>query len=197
MQKLQLIKELRERTSVSLHLCKKALEQTNYDVEEAIVALQKMGELRAAKRAGKQTNAGKIQVYLHHNGSIAVLVEVNCETDFSARSEPFVEFCESLALQIASASPDYLSVNDIPDDVMSKQREIFAAQVPPKVPENKVDHIINGKLKKWFADVCLVEQKSVIVEKRTIEQMRSDLVQKIGENVVIKRFVRWELGDGL
>jgi len=195
MEKIQLIKELRERTSVSLAFCKQALIKANWDVESAIVELQKMGELRKSKRAGQATNAGQIKSYVHHNGQIGVLVEVNCETDFSSRSEPFMEFCENLSLQIASSSPDYLSVNDIPEKVMTKQREIFLAQVPKKVPENKVEHIINGKLKKWFAEVCLVDQKSVIVDKRTVEEMRSDLVQVIGENVIIKRFVRWELGE--
>ena len=195
MEKLQLIKELRERTSVSLSLCKRALVQADYDIEDAIVALQKMGELRKSKRAGKDTSAGLVQAYTHHNDQIGVLVEVNCETPFAARSEPFKEFCDHLSLQIASAAPDYLSVNDIPEKVMAKQKEIFLAQVPEGVPENKVEHIVNGKLKKWFGEVCLVDQKSVMVDKKTVEDMRSDLVQKIAENVIIKRFLRWELGD--
>lgn len=195
MQKIQVIKELRERTSVGLGLCKKALEQSNWNVDEAIVCLQKMGEVGKTKRAGKETNNGLVQTYMHHDGRIAVLVEVNCESDFSARSDPFKEFCDNLTLQIAGASPDYLSVNDIPADVLAGQREIFAAQVPERVPKNKIEHIINGKLKKWFGQVCLVDQKSVIVDKKTIEQLRADLVQMIGENVIIKRFVRWELGD--
>jgi len=193
MSNIDKIRELRERTSVSLALCKGALTKSNWDVEEAIIVLQKMGELRKGKRAAKVTNAGLIKSYVHHNGQIGVLVEVNCETDFSARSEPFSEFCENLSLQIASAAPDYLSVNEIPDNVMAKQKEIFLAQVPEKVPENRVEHIINGKLKKWFADVCLVDQKSVMVDKMTIEQMRANLVQQIGENVIVKRFVRWDL----
>lgn len=195
MEKLQLIRELRQRTNVSLSLCKRALVQSDWDVEEAIVNLQKMGEVGKAKRAGKATNAGMLYTYLHHNNQIAVLVEVNCETEFSARTDQFREFCENLALHIASEAPDYLSVNDIPEDVMIKQREIFAAQVPDKASESKVEHIINGKLKKWFGQVCLVEQKSVTVDKKTIEQMRADLVQQISENVIIKRFIRWELGD--
>jgi len=195
MEKLQLIRELRQRTSASLSLCKRALVQSNWDIEEAIINLQKMGEISKAKRAGKATNAGMLYTYLHHNNQIAVLIEVNCETEFSARTDEFCEFCENLALHIASEAPDYLSVNDIPERVLTKQREIFAAQVPEKVSENKVEHIINGKLKKWFGQVCLVEQKSVTVNKKTIEQMRADLVQQISENVIIKRFIRWELGD--
>ena len=199
MQKLQLIRELRERTSVSLSLCKRSLVQTDYDIEEAIVALQKMGEASKVKRSGKSAKEGrvvtKVHTYNHHNNKIAVMVEVNCETEASARTDQFIEFCENLTLQVASAAPDYLSVNDIPEAVMAKQREIFSAQVPKGVPEGKVDHVINGKLKKWFGEVCLVDQKSVMVNKKTVEQLRSDLVQQIEENVVIKRFVRWELGE--
>lgn len=194
MEKLQLIKELRQRTDVSLGLCKKVLEQSDWDVDGAILCLQKLGEISKAKRAGKVTDAGLLHSYLHHNNQIAVLVEVNCETSFSARTDQFHEFCENLALQVASEAPDYLSINDISDKTLAKQKEIFTGQVPKNVPTNKIEHIINGKLKKWFGQVCLVEQKSVIVDKKTIEQMRADLVQKIGENVIIKRFVRWELG---
>ncbi len=195
MEKIQLIKELRRRTNVSLSQCKRVLIQKNYDIEEAIIGLQKLGEVNKAKRAQKETNAGRLQCYLHHDGRIAVLVEVNCETDISARTNEFCEFCENLTLQVASEDPEYLSVNDIPDKVIAKQREIFAAQVPKDVPKNKVAHIINGKLKKWFGQVCLVDQKSIIIDKKTVEQMRSDLVQQLDENVIIKRFVRWELGD--
>lgn len=195
MQKLQLIRELRQRTNVSLSLCKRALIQSDWDIDGAIVNLQKMGEVSKVKRSSKVTNAGRLHSYLHHNSRIAVLVEVNCETEASACTDVFREFCENLSLHIASESPDYLSVNDIPEKILVKQREIFAAQVPESVAEIKVEHIINGKLKKWFRQVCLVEQKSVTIDKKTIEQMRADLVQQISENVIIKRFVRWELGE--
>ena len=192
---ISLIKELRARTHVSLGKCKKALEQTNGDIETAIVELQKAGLLKVAERSKKEAKEGQIFTYVH-GCKIGVMVEVNCETDFSARNELFTNFCEAVALQIAAMNPPYLSTSDVPDDIEKQQREIFLAQVPPKAPENKIEHIVNNKMKKWYGEVCLLDQKSVVdSNNKTIEQLRADLVMQIGENVVVRRFMRWELGQ--
>jgi len=194
--KVKKLKELRARTKgIGLFYCKKSLEESDWDIEEAVVLLQKWGELKVDKRARKETNHGLIYSYVHHNNQVAAMVEVNCESDFAACNQLFRDFCEALAMQVVSASPEYLSVNEIPAAVLAKQTEIFAAQVPEKVPEDRIPNIINGKLSKWFGQVCLVDQQSVIEKKMTIEQLRARLVQQIGENVVIKRFARWEIGD--
>lgn len=188
------IKELRNRTNISLDLCKKALLEAG-TIEEAIVLLQKWGELRSAKAAQNEAREGLIYSYTHHNGKTACLVEINCQTDFASRSSEFKTFCENVALQIAATNPKYLSVNDIPDAVIEKQKEICLAQIPEKMPEDKRPHILNGKLKKWFGEVCLVDQKSVIESGKTVEQLRAELVTKISENVVIRRFVNWTIGE--
>lgn len=195
MSDINAIKEVRERSGVGLGECKSALEEAYGDVEEALVVLQKRGVIRVAKSASKEANEGYIYSYTHSNGKVAVLAEVNCQTDFSAHNETFREFCEQVGLQIAAMNPKYLTSGDVPEDVLNKQRDIFRAQVLDKVPDNKVDHIINGKLKKWFGEICLMDQKSVLVTGKTVEQLRADLVMKIKENIVVKRFVRWEVGE--
>jgi len=194
--RIKLIKELRQRTSISLRICREVLNQSDWNIEDAIVILQKMGEVNKVNKLNK-SKAGVLHTYLHHNNKVAVLLEVNCATDAVANTDKFQQFCENVALHIASESPDYLSVNDIPVHVIDKQREIFLAQVPSHIPPHKVEHVINGKLKKWFGRVVLVEQKSIIVNKKTIEQMRIDLVQQLKENIIIRRFIRWELGDDI
>jgi elongation factor Ts len=193
---VKLIRELRERTHVGLDKCKKALDESKGDVEKAIVVLQKMGLVKVKDKARRDTKEGHLFSYTHSNGKIAVLLEVNCESDFSARNELFRAFCEGVGLQIVAMNPQYLTSGDVPDDVVADQRDIFKAQVPPGAPENKVEHIINGKMRKWYGDVCLMDQKSVVVQgNKTIEQLRADLVMQISENVIVKRFVRWELGQ--
>lgn len=199
MSRLQEIREVRERSNVSLGLCKKALEEAG-NVEGALEQLQRWGELKAIKLAEKETTAGRVFTFVHHDNSRACMIEVNCQTDFGSNSEPFIEFCETLSMHILFSMPAYLSNNDIPEGIIDKQTEIFTAQVPEKAPEDKKPHIINNKLKKWFSEVCLVNQKCVVPDSNgktgnTIEQLRAALVSKIGENVVIKRFVCWELGQ--
>lgn len=192
---MELIKQLRERTNVSLGLCKKAIEEVG-TVEDAIVLLQKWGEVKSAKAAKHEANEGAVYSYTHHNGRVACLVEVNCQTEFGALSDEFKEFCDVVALQIVAMSPKYLSINDIPEQELEVRRDIFKAQVPEKVPEDRIPHVINGKMNKWFSEVCLINQKAVASEdSKTIEQLRQDLVAKISENIIIKRFVRWEVGE--
>lgn len=188
------IKELRSRTFISLGKCKKALTEADGDVDKAIELLQKWGELRQPKAKNEDVKEGQIYSYTH-DGKIGVMVEVNCQTESAARHELFTAFCEAVALQVAAMAPKYLASSDVPQDEDKKQREIFAAQVPSKVPEDKIDHIINGKMKKWFGEVCLLEQKSIVENGKTIDQLRAALVMQLNEDIVVKRFIRWELGQ--
>lgn len=206
---IELVKEVRNRSGVSMSACKRVLEQTDGDVEKALEALKKEGLLRAADRAGRIATQGKLAVY-NHNGSKTALAEINCETDFCAKSPDFNAFCEAVTLQIVGVSPIYVSAKDIPPGVLAKQREIFEAQlretptpgtlgalIEKKPPEAAWPKIIDGKLKKWTVEVCLMEQESVVTPGKTIEQLRIELVAKCGENIVVRRFVRWEIGEGL
>ena len=189
------VKQLRELTYVGLAKCKEALEATNWNVDLALVELQRMGELKARTSSRKETREGVIRTYVHGN-RVAVMVEVNCETDFTARTELFSKFCDHLTWQIAAMHPLYLTTSDIPPEVEANMRSIFGDQVGDLVPENRLDHIVNGKMRKWFSEVCLMEQKSVVDEKgRTIEQCRAELVMQTDEQIVVRRFVRWELGQ--
>lgn len=195
MSNLKKIRELRERTSVGLADCRSALEEATGDMEEAIVLLKKRGRLKAEKMASKEALEGKLYVYCHHDGKQACMVEVNCQTDFAAGTDQFEQFCEALALQIISMSPKYLTSGEVPEEVLETQREIFEAQVPEKAPEDKKPHIVNQKMKKWFGEVCLMDQKAVTASNKTVEVLREELVQQIQENVVVKRFVHWKLGE--
>jgi len=191
---MEKIRELRQRTNVGLADCKKALETARGDVEKAIVELKKAGKIKAAKMRSKEAKEGRIYTYLHHDGKQACMVEVNCQTDFSANTDQFEAFCEAVALQIISMEPEWLTSADVPDDIVAVQREIFETQVT-KVPDDKKEHVVNQKLKKWFYEVCLMDQKAVTASNKTIEGLREELVQQIQENVVVKRYVHWKLGQ--
>jgi elongation factor Ts len=191
---IEKIRELRERTNVGLADCKKALQAAHGDVEKAIIELKKGGKIKAAKMRSKEAKEGKLYTYLHHDGKNACMVEVNCQTDFSANTDQFETFCEAVALQIISMEPQWLTSADVPEDVVQVQREIFQTQLG-KVPDDKKEHVINQKLKKWFSEVCLMDQKAVTESGKTIEALREELVQQIQENVVVKRYVHWKLGQ--
>lgn len=184
------IKQLRDQTNVSLNACKKALEDSNGDLEQALILLQKRGQMKANEKSGKPTSEGKIYSYVHQ-GRVGVMVEVSCETDFNAKSKEFTDFCEFIALQIAAANPSYLL--DVPESVTNQQKEIFAAQVQDK-PEKAREKIVEGKLVKWRSEIVLMEQQSITDPKKAVEDIRAELVQKTQENIVVKRFIRWELG---
>lgn len=185
------IKELRAKTSISLNECKKALLETSGDVEQALIVLQKTGVLKAKDKISRPTGEGTIHAYIHGNGRMGVLVEIRCETDFAADSYEFRDFCERTALQIAAMNPTFVFEPD--STSILAQREIFKAQVLDK-PFEAQTSIIEGKLNKWKSEVCLLNQESVVVPGKTIEELRTELVAKIGENVTIKRFVRWSIG---
>jgi elongation factor Ts len=187
---LQKVKELREKTNVSLNACKKAIEDANGDVDEALVLLQKRGIMKASEKSGRATNEGVVHSYIH-SGRIGVLVEINCETDFAAKSDQFKDFCDQVGLQIAGMKPEFVS--EIPLTIETKQKEIFKAQIEGK-PEKIQEQIIKGKVMKWANEVCLMNQQSVVVEGKTMEELRAGLVATIGENVTVRRFVRWEVG---
>lgn len=189
---IEKLKEIRERSGAGMMMCKSALTESHGNIEDALIILQKKG-LAGVKEKQGETNEGLIYAYTHSNGKMFAAVEVSCETDFSARTNEFSEFVELVTLQVASMDPKYLSSGDVPEDILNKQRIIFKAQIK-NVPEDKVEHVINGKMKKWFSETCLMDQKSVAIPGgKTIEQLRADLVMKVKENVLIKRFVRWEM----
>lgn len=193
---LEKIKELRELTNVSLAKCKKAIEDSGGNIEGALVILQKLGLIDSAKKAGRTASEGLIHSYIH-GGKIGVMVEVNCETDFLAKSIHFKEFVDAVVLQIASMNPQYICKDDIPVEFEAEQLDIFIEQIADKIKgksQEIITKMVNGKLTKWLEEVCLLNQISVLNSTKTIDQLRSDLVLKSGENIVIKRFLRWELG---
>jgi elongation factor Ts len=174
--------------------CKKALATTGGDKEKALDELRKQGLASAQKRSGRATKDGAIDSYVHMGGKIGVLVEVGVETDFVARSEPFKEFTHDLAMHIAAAAPQWVTRDEVPADVIEREKAIYAEQVKGK-PENVLEKIVAGKLDKFFADTCLMEQAFIKDTDRSIEQLRTDLVGVIGENVEVRRFVRFQLGE--
>lgn len=192
------IKELRELTGAGVLDCRKALEQANGDFEKAVEFLREKGLATAAKRSDRETSEGMVELYSHGNGRVGVMVEVNCETDFVARSEPFRTFAHEIALQIAAGAPHYVSEADIPADVLNGEKESarkFALEEGK--PESVVDRIVEGRLEKYLNDVCLLRQPYIRDEEITIQQLLLQNIASIGENVVIRRFERWELGEDL
>lgn len=190
---IKLVQEVRDRSGTGLAQCKKALEESG-NVPDALVLLQKWGVIKAAKASQNEVREGLLYSYVHHNSKIACLVEVNCQTDFCAKSTEFKEFCEVVALQIASTNPLYLDSTSIPEEDLSKQKDILQAQLNPKMPEDKKEIALTGKINRYFSDNCLMNQISVLNSEKTLDQLRIDLVVKVGENVIVKRFVRWDLG---
>ena len=189
-----MVKELREKTNAGMMECKKALLETEGNIEKAIDLLRKRGLDIAAKKSSRATKEGIIGSYIHSNGKIGVLVEVSCETDFVAKNEEFKEFVKDLTLQIASAFPQYLSREEVPEEVIAKEKEIYAEQVKGK-PENIIGKIVDGKLEKFYKQVCLVDQLFVKDDKKTIDNLLKEKIAKLGENMAIKRFVRFQVGE--
>jgi elongation factor Ts len=189
-----MVKELRDRSGAGMMDCKKALSATGGDLEKAVDELRKKGLAAAQKKASRTTREGAIDSYVHAGGKIGVLVEVGVETDFVARSEPFREFTHDLAMQVAASSPRWVRRAEVPDEVVEREKAIYREQAKGK-PDNVVERMLEGKLTKFFQEVCLVEQPFVKDPDRTIEQLRTDLVGVIGENVEVRRFVRYQLGE--
>jgi len=192
----QLVKELRDRTLAGFADCKKALVECGGDMEKAAEFLRKKGLVTAAKKAGRMAADGLIHSYIHAGGKIGVLLEVNCETDFVAKTDQFQSFVRDVAMQIAAMSPRYLTPEDVPADVLEKEREIRTAQAKETgKPDNVIPKIVEGQIKKWYSEVCLMEQPFVKENKKNIKELLTDLIATIGENCKISRFVRWEVGD--
>ncbi len=192
------VKTLRDQTQAGFGDCKKALEETGGDMDKAVEWLRKKGMMDAGKKSGRIAAEGLVHSYIHAGGKIGVLVEVNSETDFVARSEDFMEFVKDIAMHIAAAAPAYLTSADIPAADLEHEKEIFKAQVlEAGKPENIADKIVEGKIKKWYSEVCLMDQPWVKEPKMSIEDLRAEVVRKTGENVQVRRFIRYVLGEGI
>ncbi|SHH73634.1 translation elongation factor Ts (EF-Ts) [Caloranaerobacter azorensis DSM 13643] len=192
-----MIKELRERTGAGMLDCKKALVEANGDLEKAVEILRKKGLSKAAKKAGRIAAEGIVDSYIH-GGRIGVLVEVNSETDFVAKNEEFKQFVRDIAMQIAAQSPRYVSREDVPAEVIEKEKEILRQQALNEgKPEHIVEKMVEGRLEKFYKEVCLLEQPFIKDPDVTIKDILTEKIAKIGENIKIRRFVRYEVGEGI
>jgi elongation factor Ts len=193
------VKALRDRTGAGMMDCKKALEQNDGDIDAAATWLREKGIAGAAKLAGREATEGTVQGYIHHNGKVGVLVEIDCNTDFVARNDEFVDFAKDVAAHIAAAAPVYVSEDEIPEDVRASELQIAASQLPDTIPADRREQAASGKLNKWLEEVVLLAQPHVNAERhdgKTIEQIRAELSAKTGENIVIRRFARFAVGQG-
>jgi len=192
------INELRKSTGAGMLDCKKALEETNGDFEKAVDFLRKKGLAAAAKKAGRAATEGAVGTYIHAGGKIGVMVEVNCETDFVAKNENFQAFVKDIAMHIAAASPQYVCREEVPGDVLEREKDIYRAKARETgKPENIIEKIIEGQVNKFYADICLLEQAFVKDPDKTIQQYLNETIAKIGENMSIRRFTKYVLGEGL
>jgi elongation factor Ts len=192
------VKELREKCGAGMMDCKRALTEANGDIDEAVKILRKKGMASADKKAGRAANEGLVDSYIHMGGRIGVLVEVNSETDFVARGEEFTAFVHDVAMQVAASSPRWVSREEVPEDERAREMEIYLAQARETgKPDNVVEKIAEGKLTKWYEQVVLLEQPFVKEPAKTIDDLRRELVSKVGENIVVRRFARFELGEEL
>lgn len=192
------VKDLREKTGAGMMDCKKALEETKGNFDAAVDWLRAKGLSKAAKKAGRIAAEGLVTAYIHAGGRIGVLLEVNSETDFVARNEEFQAFTRDVAMHIAALGPQFVGQDEIPESAREKEKAVLKAKAleEGKKPEF-IDKILDGQLKKWAAEICLMDQKFVKNPDKTVQEMLQDLVAKIGENLVIRRFVRFELGEGI
>ena len=190
------VKKLREACGAGMMDCKMALVEAKGDMEEALKLLRKKGMASADKKASRAANEGMIDCYIHPGSKVGVMIEVNCETDFVARNEEFKAFVHDVAMHVAAATPTWVSRDDIPQDIVSGELEIYAAQAKASgKPDAVVQKIAEGKLAKWYTDVALLEQEFVKDPEKTIDTLRRELVGKIGENIEIRRFARFRVGD--
>ncbi len=190
----ELVKNLREKTGAGILDCRAALKEAGWDIEKALDGLRKKGLQIAAKRGGRETKCGKVESYIHGGGKIGVMVEVNCETDFVARTEDFARFVKDVAMQAAATNAKWVDRAEVPADVVAREKAIYAETVKGK-PANIVDKIVEGKLDKFFSEVCLSEQIFIKNDKTTIQQLLTEIIAKTGENVRIKRFAKFTLGE--
>ena len=192
------VKELRERTGAGMLDCKKALEETNGDIDKAVDVLREKGLSAAANKAGRAATEGTVESYIHAGGRIGVLVEINCETDFVGTTDQFKNFARDIAMHIAAASPLYVRREEVPAEVVEKEKEILKAQALNEgKPEKIVEKMVEGRVNKYYEENCLLEQSFVKDPDKTISQLLNEKISTIGENISIRRFARFELGEGL
>lgn len=193
-----MVKELREATAAGILDCRTALEIAEGDFDKAVDCLREKGLAQAAKRMSREAKDGLVVAYIHPGGRIGVLVEVNCETDFVARTDEFKTLANNIAMQIAAMSPRYVRREDIPEAVLAHEREVFRAQALEEgKPAQVVDRIVEGRLEKFCQEVCLLEQTFIRDEERTVDDIIKDVITRTGENVIVRRFARFELGESL
>jgi elongation factor Ts len=193
-----LIKDLRERTGAGMSDCKKALTEVGGDMDKAIDYLRTKGLAKAAKKAGREATEGAVASYIHGGGRIGVLVEINCETDFVARNEDFQAFTRDIGMQIAAMNPQFVRKEEVAQDVVDREREVLLTKAKESgKPEQVVQKMVDGQISKWMKEICLLDQAWVKDPEKTIDQVQQELIAKIGENIRIRRFVRFELGEGL
>ena len=193
-----LVKELREKTGAGMMDCKRALVETDGDLEKAVDYLREKGLSKAAKKADRVTAEGLVASYIHGNGRIGVLVEVNCETDFVARSEDFQQLVKDVAMQIAATNPRYLTREDVPQEAIDHEREVLRQQALNEgKPEAIVDKMTEGRLEKFYRENVLLEQEFVKDTHKSVQQMITEMIAKIGENISVRRFTRYQLGEGI
>jgi elongation factor Ts len=191
-----MVRELRERTGAGMMDCKKALSEVGGDIDKALVFLREKGLAAAAKRASRSAGDGAVGSYIHAGGKIGVLVEVNCETDFVARTDDFQNLVRELAMQIAAANPRYVNREEVPAEVVEQERKIFAAQAAGSgKPAPVIEKIVAGKVEKFFADVCLLDQPYIKEPEKQVGSLVTDAIAKLGENLVVRRFARFQLGE--
>lgn len=192
----KMVKDLREKTGLGMMDCKKALVETGGDTEKAVDYLRKKGALKAAKREGRATTEGRIGSYVHMTGKIGVLVELNCESDFVAKTEQFAELAKDLCMHVAASAPRWVSPEDVPEDVVAKEKEIYMIQAKDAgKPEKILDKIAEGKLKKFYSEVCLLEQPFVKNTDQTVSELIKEKIAQLGENITVGRFARLQLGE--
>ncbi|MGD0489001.1 MAG: translation elongation factor Ts [Syntrophorhabdales bacterium] len=192
----ELVKTLREKTGVGLMDCKEALKISNGDMDKAVDHLREKGLAKAQKRAGRAATEGTVAVYIHMGGKIATMVEINCETDFVAKTDQFQTFAKDVAMQVTAANPSYVKREDVPVEVRDKEKHIYRIQAKEAdKPEKILDKIADGKLEKFYQEVCLLEQPFIKNPDISIKDLLEDLIAKMGENIVVRRFVRYQLGE--
>ncbi|MBH55038.1 MAG: translation elongation factor Ts [Opitutaceae bacterium] len=189
-----MVNDLRQKTGVGLMDCKKALVESEGDIEMAVTALRKKGVATAAKKAGRTASEGLIDQYIHMGGKVGVLIELNCETDFVAKTDDFKALAKDLCLHIAAANPSYLNRDDVPEDLVSKERDIATSQAQGKPPQ-AIQKIVEGKLDKFFSETCIVDQPFIKDPGKTINELITEKIAQLGENIVIRKFSRFQLGQ--
>jgi len=193
-----MVQELRKKTSAGIMDCKKALKETEGNIEKSIEYLRKKGISAAASKASRKASSGKIESYIHLDGKIGVLIEVNCETDFVAKTDLFSDLVKDISLQIAALDPKYIKREDVPEDILEKERDIFRTQAEKsKKPAAVIEKIVEGKIEKFYQENCLIEQGFIKDNTKNIKTLLLETIAKLGENIVIRRFSRFKLGEDL